>query len=51
MASGWRLDKVDLKEAAAALAERSVRSQMTGAEILRASVGLDRAGALRWRVG
>ncbi|MBK7166884.1 MAG: DEAD/DEAH box helicase [Candidatus Microthrix sp.] len=35
------LDKVDLKEAAAALAERSARTQMTGAEILRASVGLD----------
>ena len=35
------LDKVDLKEAAAALAERAARTQMTGAEILRASVGLD----------
>jgi SNF2 family DNA or RNA helicase len=32
---------VDLKEAAAALAERAARTQMTGAEILRAAVGLE----------
>jgi superfamily II DNA or RNA helicase len=35
------LDVVDLKEAAAALAERAARTQMTGAEILRAAVGLE----------
>ncbi|MCB1030911.1 MAG: hypothetical protein KDA95_06195, partial [Acidimicrobiales bacterium] len=35
------LDAVDLKEAAAALAERANKKKMTGAEILRASVGLD----------
>ena len=34
------LDRVDLKEAAAALAERSATKQMTGAEILRTAVGL-----------
>jgi superfamily II DNA or RNA helicase len=38
------LDRVDLKEAAAALAERSQRTQMTGAEILRHAVGLEGAG-------
>ena len=35
------LDRADLKEAAAALAERSATTTMTGAEILRAAVGLD----------
>jgi hypothetical protein len=35
------LDKVDLKEAAAALAERSTADRMTGAEILRHAVGLE----------
>ena len=35
------LDKVDLKEAAAALAERAGTTSLTGAEILRHSVGLE----------
>ena len=35
------LDRVDLKEAAAALAERSTAERMTGAEILRHVVGLE----------
>ena len=35
------LDAVDLKEAAAALAERADQTKMTGAEILRHSIGLD----------
>ncbi|UDY37603.1 DEAD/DEAH box helicase [Dermatobacter hominis] len=35
------LDQVDLKEAAAALAERADETQMTGAEILRHSIGLE----------
>ena len=35
------LDRVDLKEAAAALAERSEKTQLTGAEILRHAVGLE----------
>ncbi|HXH56971.1 DEAD/DEAH box helicase [Iamia sp.] len=35
------LDRADLKEAAAALAERSDTTQLTGAEILRHSVGLE----------
>jgi hypothetical protein len=35
------LDRTDLKEAAAALAERSATTQLTGAEILRLAVGLD----------
>ena len=35
------LDAVDLKEAAAALAERQDKTKMTGAEILRHSVGLE----------
>jgi hypothetical protein len=35
------LDAVDLKEAAAALAERADTTKMTGAEILRHSVGLE----------
>jgi hypothetical protein len=37
------LDKADLAEAAAALAERADRTQMTGAEVLRAAMGLDEA--------
>ena len=35
------LDRVDLKEAAAALAERSRKTQLTGAEILRFGLGLE----------
>jgi superfamily II DNA or RNA helicase len=35
------LDRVDLEEAAAALAERAGVTQMTGAEILRQAVGLE----------
>jgi hypothetical protein len=35
------LDRADLKEAAAALAERSSTTQLTGAEILRHAVGLE----------
>ena len=35
------LDVVDLKEAAAALAERSQATKLTGAEILRQAVGLE----------
>ncbi len=35
------LDRVDLKEAAAALAERAAKTQMTGADILRQAVGLE----------
>jgi hypothetical protein len=35
------LDRADLKEAAAALAERSTTTRMTGAEILRHAVGLE----------
>jgi SNF2-related domain/SNF2 Helicase protein/Helicase conserved C-terminal domain len=35
------LDRVDLQEAAAALAERANLTQLTGAEILRHSVGLE----------
>ncbi len=35
------LDRADLKEAAAALAERASTTRMTGAEILRQSVGLE----------
>src|SRR5690606_19328858 len=35
------LDRVDLKEAAAALAERAGQTQLTGAEILRHAVGLE----------
>jgi hypothetical protein len=38
------LDKVDLKEAAAALAERATKTRLTGAEILRHSVGLEGTG-------
>jgi superfamily II DNA or RNA helicase len=35
------LDRVDLKEAAAALAERAAKTQLTGAEILRFGMGLE----------
>ena len=38
------VDRVDLAKAAAALAEREHIKQMTGAEILRQSIGLDGAG-------
>jgi hypothetical protein len=38
------LDRVDLKEAAAALAERASTTKLTGAEILRHSVGLEGTG-------
>jgi SNF2 family DNA or RNA helicase len=38
------LDRADLKEAAAALAERSTRTRLTGAEILRHAVGLEGPG-------
>ena len=38
------IDRVDLERAAAALAERSDITQLTGAEILRHSVGLDGSG-------
>ncbi|HWW53232.1 MAG TPA: SNF2-related protein, partial [Acidimicrobiales bacterium] len=37
------LDRADLKEAAAALAERATMTRLTGAEILRYAVGLDRS--------
>jgi hypothetical protein len=39
------LDRVDLKEAAAALAERADKTQLSGAEILRHAMGLE-GGAL-----
>ncbi|MGE3620721.1 MAG: SNF2-related protein [Acidimicrobiia bacterium] len=38
------LDRADLKEAAAALAERAATTQLTGAEILRYAVGLESPG-------
>ena len=38
------LDRVDLEKAAAALAERESTTRMTGAEILRHSMGLDTSG-------
>jgi len=38
------LDRIDLEQAAAALAEREDQRQMTGAEILRHSMGLDSSG-------
>jgi len=38
------LDKADLAEAAAALAERSSITQMTGAEVLRHAIGLEGSG-------
>jgi len=37
------LDRADLKEAAAALAERAATTQLTGAEVLRYAVGLEGA--------
>ncbi|MDQ3108008.1 MAG: DEAD/DEAH box helicase, partial [Actinomycetota bacterium] len=40
------LDQADLKEAAAALAERAGQTKLTGAEILRHAVGLEGAGGL-----
>ena len=43
--NGWvEVDRVDLEQAAAALAERVEDRQLTGAEILRHSLGLDGAG-------
>ena len=42
---GWvAIDKADLEQAAAALAEREHVSQLTGAEILRLGIGLDGPG-------
>jgi hypothetical protein len=42
---GWvEIDRVDLEQAAAALAEREQTRHLTGAEILRHSIGLDGAG-------
>jgi superfamily II DNA or RNA helicase len=42
---GWvEIDRVDLDQAAAALAEREHTNQLTGAEILRHSIGLDGPG-------
>ena len=42
--NGWvEVDRVDLEQAAAALAERDEVGQLTGAEILRHSLGLDGA--------
>ena len=38
------VDRVDLEKAAAALAERESMTQLTGAEILRQSLGLDGSG-------
>jgi SNF2 family DNA or RNA helicase len=38
------LDRIDLKEAAAALAERASASRLTGAEILRYGLGLEDGG-------
>jgi hypothetical protein len=38
------VDRVDLEKAAAALAERASLTQLTGAEILRQSLGLDGSG-------
>ena len=38
------VDRVDLEKAAAALAERASITQLTGAEILRQTMGLDRSG-------
>ncbi len=40
--TGWvEIDRVDLEQAAAALAEHGESAQLTGAEILRHSIGLD----------
>jgi hypothetical protein len=42
---GWvEIDRVDLEQAAAALAQREQTHQLTGAEILRHSIGLDGPG-------
>ena len=42
---GWvEVDRVDLEQAAAALAEREHTNQLTGAQILRHSIGLDGPG-------
>ena len=42
---GWvEIDRVDLEQAAAALAEREQTKQLTGADILRHSIGLDGPG-------
>ncbi|MET0459032.1 MAG: SNF2-related protein [Ilumatobacteraceae bacterium] len=42
---GWvEVDRVDLEQAAAALAEREQTTQLTGAEILRQSIGLGGPG-------
>jgi hypothetical protein len=42
---GWvEIDRVDLEQAAAALAEREQTNQLTGADILRHSIGLDGTG-------
>ncbi len=42
---GWvEIDRVDLEQAAAALAEREQSTQLTGADILRYSIGLDGPG-------
>jgi SNF2-related domain/SNF2 Helicase protein/Helicase conserved C-terminal domain len=42
---GWvEIDRVDLEQAAAALAEREQTNQLTGADILRHSIGLDGPG-------
>ncbi|MGH9134703.1 MAG: SNF2-related protein [Ilumatobacteraceae bacterium] len=42
---GWvEVEHVDLEKAAAALAEREAVTQLTGAEILRHSIGLDGSG-------
>ena len=42
---GWvEIDRVDLEQAAAALAEREQTNQLTGADILRYSIGLDGIG-------
>src|SRR5207249_5999428 len=38
------LDRADLREAAAALAERAAKTKLTGAEILRHAVGLEGSG-------
>ena len=43
------VDRVDLEQAAAALAEREAITQLTGAEILRHSIGLDGSGPARRR--
>jgi hypothetical protein len=39
-----QLDQADLKEAAAALAERADRTRMSGAEVLRHAIGLEGSG-------